>query len=514
MDINKRTVLLKSSAKEGEYPACTIEDIISLLEEITRPEGRVLNHADPTECYVLFPPMVQLDDVYNLNKDPSWVRGSMAYTIRQPPSIIVNIIKKLVEKKPLKEGEKYELLPIEPERGRGSEGPQLHSTPKRKAEPVASFLTEQRKQLETQELQKVLSIVQTELRHRQDASFSPVQEVSSILQTLLKDGALRTNIPMLSTFSGERAKGEFSFEQWSYELQSLRKTYSDSALREGIQHSLRGAAADTVRNMGPDVPLDTILKKFTIVFGNVKSFDLLMRDFYPADQGEEESIPSFVTRMEGLLSQIRDKYSEKFTQPEEQRLVKDRLFHGCRKSIRDSVKYCFADPHMDYMQFLEECRKVEDEDKVGQVKGNPSKAKVAAATVPPTREDELTKQLRYQQYQIDTLVGQIKHLVSAVKATRSSSRGATTGGARMPTHTTWRGGSRGRGPLRTTPQPRATDSQLTLGAGSTCKCWQCGELEHIKREWPTLKESGLFKKGNASTALYVWRVIPQLTSLT
>ena len=31
--------------------------------------------------------------------------------------------------------------------------------------------------------------------------------------------------------------------------------------------------------MGPDVPLDTILKKFTIVYGNVKSFDLLMRDF-------------------------------------------------------------------------------------------------------------------------------------------------------------------------------------------------------------------------------------------
>ena len=166
------------------------------------------------------------------------------------------------------------------------------------------------KQLGTQELQKVLSIVQAELRHRQDTSFSPVQEVSSILQTLLKDGALRTNIPKLSAFSGERVKGEISFEQWSYELQTLRKTYSDSALREGIQHSLKGAAADTVRNMGPDVPLDTILKKFTIVYGNVKSFDLLMRDFYCADQGEEESNPSFATRMEGLLSQIRDKYPE------------------------------------------------------------------------------------------------------------------------------------------------------------------------------------------------------------
>ena len=168
--------------------------------------------------------------------------------------------------------------------------------------------------------------------------------MSSILHTLLKDGVLRTNIPKLSAFSGERTKGEVSFEQWSYELQTLRKTYSDSALREGLQHSLKGAAADTVRNMGPDVPLDTIIKKFTIVCGNVKSFDLLMRDFYPGDQKEEESIPSFAIRVEGLLSQIYNRYLEKLTYPEEQRLLKDHLFHGCKKSIWDSVKYCFADP--------------------------------------------------------------------------------------------------------------------------------------------------------------------------
>ena len=106
-----------------------------------------------------------------------------------------------------------------------------------------------------------------------------------------------------------------SFEQWSYEVQSLRKTYSDSALREGIQHSLRGAAADAVCNIGPNVPLDMILKKFTIIYGNVKSFDLLMRDFYRADQGEEETIPSFATRLEGLLSQIRDKFPKSASPP-------------------------------------------------------------------------------------------------------------------------------------------------------------------------------------------------------
>ena len=55
-------------------------------------------------------------------------------------------------------------------------------------------------------------------------------------------------------------KGVASFELWSYELQTLRKTYSESALRKGIQRSLKGSAADTVNNMGPDVSLDTIIK--------------------------------------------------------------------------------------------------------------------------------------------------------------------------------------------------------------------------------------------------------------
>ena len=154
------------------------------------------------------------------------------------------------------------------------------------------------------------------------------------------------------------------------------------------------------------------------------------------------------------------------------------------------------------MHFLEECRKAEDEDKVRQTKPNPQKAKVAAATIPPTREEELAKQLRYQQHQIDTLVSQVKNLVSTVKATRDFSREATTGEPGMHTQTTWRGGSRGRGlprqtHPRTTPQPRARNPQSTQGAGPTCKCWQCGEVGHYRRECPTLKEKGLFKEGNA-----------------
>ena len=109
-----------------------------------------------------------------------------------------------------------------------------------------------------------------------------------------------------------------------------------------------------------------------------------MRDFYRADQGEDRTIPSFATQIEGLLSQIRDRFLNHLPLNEEQRLLKDHLFHRSQKSIRDSLKYCFADASIDYMQFLEECRKAEEEGNMGQAKAK-VKVKATAATLPPKK---------------------------------------------------------------------------------------------------------------------------------
>ena len=173
--------------------------------------------------------------------------------------------------------------------------------------------------------------VPRDIPSKPDGLESNPQDVSSILHSLIKEGAPRTNIPKLSIFSGERVKGEASFEQWLYELQSLRRTYSESTFREGIQRSLRGAAVDTVHNMGPEATLDSIIKQFSIIYGNVKSYDILMGDFYHANQGVEETVTSFATCIEGLLSYVRDKYPQQIPQAKEQQLLKDRLFHRCQR---------------------------------------------------------------------------------------------------------------------------------------------------------------------------------------
>ena len=134
------------------------------------------------------------------------------------------------------------------------------------------------------------------------------------------------------------------------------------------------------------------------------------------------------------------------------------------------------------MQFLEECRKSEKEGKAGQARA-PVKAKVkaAAANTYPHKDDGLSRQLKYQQHQIDALVGQVKDSVAVVKATHTSSRG------KNGTSYTYNG--KGNPNKGTTSQNRG-QGQRGKDTVKSYQCWQCGEVGHLRRECPALKEKG------------------------
>ena len=135
-----------------------------------------------------------------------------------------------------------------------------------------------------------------------------------------------------------------------------------------------------------------------------------------ADQGEDETVTSFATCIEGLLSYVRDKFPNQIPLTKEQQLLKDRLFHGCQKSIRDSMKYRHADPTVEYITFLEECRKAEDEDGMGKAKSK-GMVKIAAATaISSAQNNAFTKQLKRQQQQFNTLMGKVQAMVTTVQA--------------------------------------------------------------------------------------------------
>ena len=189
---------------------------------------------------------------------------------------------------------------------------------------------------------------------------------------------------------------------------------------------------------------------------------------------------------------------------EKQRLLKDCLFHRSQKSIRDSLKYCFADASIDYMQFLEKCRKAEEEGKVGQAKAK-VKVKAAAATLPPTKDDELSRQLKYQQHQIDALAGQVK---LSGKSHTTLLKGGQDWGPLLWERDLWdknfwyigrRFLEEGSALSVKSHSPvKIRNSQQGQGVNRTNKqyqCWQCGEVGHLKGDCPTLKGKGLSQRG-------------------
>ena len=128
------------------------------------------------------------------------------------------------------------------------------------------------------------------------------------LITALTSG-LHIGTPKISTFSGDVAPGktEVSYKQRSHEVQCIKDHYPESVVMESIIRSLKGAAADMARYMGPTAGVSKILEKLLVIFGTVASFDVLMQNFYKIMQGGNEKVPSFAMRLEGTLNQIRIK---------------------------------------------------------------------------------------------------------------------------------------------------------------------------------------------------------------
>ena len=83
MEINNRLVLVKSSAKiEEDFLTYTPSEIVFLLGDVIRPVGLVLNHDDPSECFVLFPSAAPMQEIYSLSKNPSSMGAHMQLMIK------------------------------------------------------------------------------------------------------------------------------------------------------------------------------------------------------------------------------------------------------------------------------------------------------------------------------------------------------------------------------------------------------------------------------------------------
>ena len=171
-------------------------------------------------------------------------------------------------------------------------------------------------------------------------------------------------------------KTEVSFEQWNHEVQCVKDHYLESVVWESIVQSLKGAAADMARYMGPTTSVTEILQKLMVIFGTVTPFDVLMQNIYNLTQDNHEKVPSFATRLDGTLNQIQHKCPGRIVDCKVACHLKDWLFHGVHMHIRDSIRYLHSNPETTYSQLMVAARKAESkmEDAEEEVRARSSTA--------------------------------------------------------------------------------------------------------------------------------------------
>ena len=205
---------------------------------------------------------------------------------------------------------------------------------------------------------------------------------------------------------------------------------------------MKGAAADMACYMGPTAGVSEMLEKLSVIFGTVMSFDILMQNFYKISQGNEK-VPSFATRLEGTLNQIRIKCPDRIANHEVPGHLKDWLFHRVKKHVRDSVRYLYSNPQTNYSKLVVTARRAESE-----TEETKAKARSAAATEVPSGSKELGDQ--------------IVRLMAALTRAEQSNHSASA-----PSSPRQRGHGRGQTDRNTSVCPNSYNGQTGLGQTST-----------------------------------------------
>ena len=83
--------------------------------------------------------------------------------------------------------------------------------------------------------------------------------------------------PRIPTFSGDDSKADISYDQWRYEVRCLltEGSHSEKLILQALRRSVRGTAAAVLLHMGEGATVETILKKFDVIFGNILTTEQL-----------------------------------------------------------------------------------------------------------------------------------------------------------------------------------------------------------------------------------------------
>ena len=130
-------------------------------------------------------------------------------------------------------------------------------------------------------------------------------------------------IPGTPHFSGTERKTLFDLSSGFMLFQTYKRTFNKQLVRDVINKSCGGDAADAISCLPPGATLDDIIEKFKWLYGSVESFDTLMQEFYRIVQEKNEKAQTFVLHLERTIKAIKQQHPYAMTEGDGVKYLKD-----------------------------------------------------------------------------------------------------------------------------------------------------------------------------------------------
>ena len=168
-----------------------------------------------------------------------------------------------------------------------------------------------------------------------------------------------TKNPDLPIFSGETPtpKGEVEYDNYIFQLQMLRSSYTDDAIRNAIVATVRDRAKMAIRSIGYGSSLEAMIRQLQDRFGLGESVDMLGQEFHQLMQQPKEKIGEFGGKLEYKFRLLQEKCPGRYVEDQ----LRDRLFHGMTDKLRDSVRFLYSQPDCSFTKLLRAAMTCENE---------------------------------------------------------------------------------------------------------------------------------------------------------
>ena len=240
---------------------------------------------------------------------------------------------------------------------------------------------------------------------------------------------------ILPKFTGEDGGAGVTYFTWRKLVETHRRTYSDDPinalrLRQYVQQSLEGPAADLACSLGEDYTLEDLLGLFDGYYENAESLTQLHAELHSLKQREKEDIAQFAVRITRAINLIVDHKDNTMTPAQIAQMKRERLHKGMRPLLKTSLNYMVDRRNpCTYEQLLAQGREVEkglegnkdnpprkDEDHASKPK--PTGSGYAGGALFPSRKLKgNTATSRSQQIAVESLLQQLGEVLLETDAT-------------------------------------------------------------------------------------------------